>query len=251
MENNEIDARRSFFGKDEEVQYFIANPNAEDIRGADWQYSKIYTRCLNEGITTSAEMMDILRRRGVVGGDYDKRSKELSSKLNDLITDLGDVKGNEEKSALAVEIAQAREALFQWNQRLSGPMSNTCEQIADDARLEYLTAGMIQYSDGSRVWADHDKFLVSNDQSLTMKARYEVMLFLQGYDSNFLDYTPEAVAMKEVEENIIKQASEKEKVEENSTQQISKKEKVKNDKGSNKKKSIKKSNEGKAITAKK
>jgi len=207
MENNDIDTRRSFYGPDEETQYFIANPNAEDIRGADWQYSKTYTRCLNEGITTSAEMMDILRRRGVVGGDYDKRAEELSTRLNDLIIRLGEAKTNEEKSSLAVEVAQAREALFQWNQRMSGPMSNTCEQIADDARLEYLTSCMVQYEDGTRVWKDHDDFLASNDQALTMKSRYEIMLFLQGYDSNFLDNTPESLAMKEVEEDIIKQAS--------------------------------------------
>lgn len=199
--------RRSFTGSDEETEYFIGTPSAEDIRGADWQYSKVYTKCLTEGIPTSAELMDILRRRGVIGDDFDRRAQELSTTLNELITRLNDTEAYNDKAALAVEVSQAREALFQWNQRLSGPMSNTCEQIADDARLEYLTACILQNKDTTKVWEDHDKFLASTDQSLTLKSRYEVMLFLQGYESNFLENTPEARAMKEVEASILQEAA--------------------------------------------
>jgi hypothetical protein len=86
-------------------------------------------------------------------------------------------------------------------------MSNTCEQIADDARLEYLTACILQNKDATKVWENYDRFLVSTDQSLTLKARYEVMLFLQGYESNFLENTPEAKAMREVETGILAEAA--------------------------------------------
>jgi len=204
---DEFDARRSFSTVEEEIDYFIGTPSAEDIRGADWQYSKVFTKCLNEGIPTSAELTDILKRRGIIGEDFDKRAQELSITLNELINRLNESDGNTTKAELALEVSKAREALFQWNQRLSGPMSNTCEQIADDARLEYLTASILQHKDKSKVWNDYDEFLSSTDQSLTLKARYEVMLFLQGYDSNFLENTPEAVAMKEVETNIIQEAA--------------------------------------------
>jgi len=207
MVKEDFESRRSFTGADEETEYFIGTPSAEDIRGADWQYSKVYTKCLTEGIPTSAELMDILRRRGVIGDDFDRRAQELSITLNELITRLNDTEGYNDKAALAVEVSQAREALFQWNQRLSGPMSNTCEQIADDARLEYLTASILQNKDETKVWEDHDKFLASKDQSLTLKSRYEVMLFLQGYESNFLENTPEARAMKEVETSILQEAA--------------------------------------------
>jgi len=202
-----LENRRDFIGPDGETEFFLGTPCADDIRGADWQYSKTYTNCLSEGITTSAEMMDILRRRGIIGDDFDRRAAELSTKLNDAIIQLTEAITNEQKAELAVDVAQAREALFQWNQRLSGPMSNTCEQIADDARLEYLTSVIIQYEDGSKVWEDFNAFLASTDQAFSMKARYEVMLFLQGYESDFLEKTPEAQAMREVESDLIRQAS--------------------------------------------
>lgn len=207
----ELENRRSFVAPDGETEYFIATPNAEDIRNADWQYSKQYTKCLNEGLPTSAELTDILRRRGVIGQDFENRAAELSSVLQGCILRLSAATTNEEKTTLANEVARAREALFQWNQRLSGPMSNTCEQISDDTRLEYLTSCIIQSKDGNRVWPTYADFLSSTDQPLTLKSRYEVMLFLQGYDSDFLDNTPEARAIREVQTSLLEEAEKEQK----------------------------------------
>jgi len=206
MSNENLSDRRSFLGTDE-TEYFIGTPSADAIRKADWQYSKTYTNCLVEGITTSAEMLDILKRRGVIGEAFENRVEELTTILNEYILRLREASNNEEKAELAIQISKARDNLFQWNQRLSGPMSNTCEQMADDARLEALTSRMIEYDDGTKVWPDYDAFLSSKDQALSLKSRYEVMLFLQGYESDFLDNTPEAVAMQEVQTDIINQAS--------------------------------------------
>lgn len=222
----ELEDRRSFVAPDGETEYFIATPNAEDIRNADWQYSKQYTKCLNEGLPTSAELTDILRRRGVIGQDFENRAAELSSVLNDCIMRLSAATTNEEKTTLANEVARAREALFQWNQRLSGPMSNTCEQISDDARLEYLTSCIIQSKDGNRVWPSYGDFLSSTDQSLTLKSRYEVMLFLQGYDSDFLDNTPEAMAIREVQTNLLMEAEAEQKRLDELAEQLEKEEDV-------------------------
>lgn len=199
-----LETRRSFITNDVDTEYFIGAPTADDIRSADWQYSKTYTKCLNEGIPTSAELSDILRRRGVIGEDFDRRVEELGVILNELITRLHEAQTNAEKTSLAYEVAQARENLFQWNQRLSGPMSNTCEQISDDARLEFLTSCILQYEDGSKVWNTFDDFLKDKDRELTLKARYEVMLYLQGYESDFLSKTPEARAMREVQDEMLR-----------------------------------------------
>lgn len=200
------ETRREFLGPDEETKYYIAAPTAEDVRGADWQYSKTYTKSLTEGITTNAEMMDILMRRGIVGPEFEQRANELTEILNEKIRELANSTDTDEKRELAVEVSQAREELFQWNQRLNGPMSNTCEQMADDARLEYLTSCIVQNEDGTKVWKSYDDFLKEKSQGLALRARFEVMLFLQGLESNFLEQTPEAQAMREVEEDAIDKA---------------------------------------------
>lgn len=202
----ETDNKRFFYGPNEETKYFINAPTAENIRGADWQYSKTYTQCLVEGITTSAEMMDILTRRGIIGTEFEQRASELSQNLRKAINALNEAKTMDERRDLAVAVAQAREELFQWNQRLNGPMNNTAEQISDDARLEFLTSAMITKEDGSRVWDSYNVYLKEKSQALALRARFEVMLYLQGLDSDFLDHTPEAEAMREVEKEILDKA---------------------------------------------
>jgi hypothetical protein len=199
--------KRSFKGPNE-TEYFVVAPNANDIREADWNYSRTFTRSLTEGITTSAEMMDILRRRGIVGPEFEQRATELTAQLNEKIWALEVAETMEAKRDLAVEVAEARDELFQWNQRLNGPMANTCEQLADDARLEFLTSSMVVDSKDERLWSDYDSYLKEKNQALALKSRFEIMLYLQGLDSDFLEKTPEAQAMKEVETDILGKAAE-------------------------------------------
>ena len=206
MADQEKDNRRFFYGPDEETKYYISVPTAEDIRGADWQYSKAFTQCLVEGITTSAEMMDILTRRGIIGPEFEQRANELSEQLATKIALLEKTTDMDIKRELSIEVAQAREELFQWNQRLNGPMNHTAEQMSDDARLEYLTSAMVVDGNDNRVWDSYETYLKEKSQSLAMRARFEVMLYLQGLDSDFLDHTPEAQAMREVEKDVLEKA---------------------------------------------
>ena len=207
MKKQEI-SDRFFVGADEKTKYYIMPPTAGAIRGADWQYNKMYTKCLMEDIPTSAEMLDILTRRGIIGTEFEQRATELAQILNTKIEILDAASDNNAKREAAVEVAAAREELFQWNQRLNGPMNNTAEQISDDSRLEHLTSSMVVESDKSQVWEDYDKYLKDTDQTLTLKARFEVMLYIQGLDSDFLEHTPEARAMREVEVEVISKAKE-------------------------------------------
>lgn len=239
MENTDVEVRREFKDPVSDKSFFIGIPTADDVRGADWQYSKIYTKSLVEGITTSAEMIDILMRRGVIGPEFEQRQKELTDTLSIKVEALETVSNIEDKQQMAVEVASIREELFNWNQRLNGPMANTCEQMADDSRLEYLTSRMIQHEDGTKVWDDYSDFLTEKNQSLAMRSRFEVMLYLQGLESDFLEKTPEAVAIKEIEQEIQTKASEAiaelDKIEEEEKSKTVKKSSSK--KGSTKKKS--------------
>ena len=85
---------RTFVGPDGESNYYIVAPSAENIRVADWEYSKTYTRSLVEGITTTAEMTDILMRRGVIGPEFEQRSNELAQVLATRIEALDSAEGN-------------------------------------------------------------------------------------------------------------------------------------------------------------
>lgn len=251
VESNE--GRRAFNDPENEKSiYYISAPTADDIRGADWQYSKTYTKSLVEGITTSAEMMDILMRRGVIGPEFEQRQRELSDNLAAKVLDLQTTDDVDKKQMSAIEVANAREELFNWNQRLNGPMSNTCEQIADDSRLEYLTSRMVEREDGSKLWESYEEFLKERSQALAIRARFEVMLYLQGLESDFMEQTPEALAMKEVEaelkqkatkaiEELAKQQEEEDAAKEAKTEEKPKRKRTTRKKSTTKKPATKKS----------
>jgi hypothetical protein len=82
---------------------------------------------------------------------------------------------------------------------VSEKLFNYFEKHSLFAASEYLAVRML----ANNQCVLNDDFLNVKDQSLSMKSRYEVMLYLQGYDSNFFEQTPEAVAMKEIELDIM------------------------------------------------
>jgi hypothetical protein len=208
----EVTDDRRFFEHGGE-NYYIGSPTADDIKGADWTYSKVYTRSLTDDILTVAEMQDALTRRGIIGPDYEMRREELEGLLSQRILDLASVSSIEDRQIAAVEVAKGREELFRWNQRATGPMSNTCEQMADDARLEYLTGRMMEDADGSKLWTTYEDFCGEKDQALTLACRFQVMVYLQGMQPDFLENTPEAVAMREVEQELTDLAKEQVRLE--------------------------------------
>jgi hypothetical protein len=66
-QESKMSERRSFefVGEDGTVTYYLGLPSAEQIRKADWHYSKIYNKALVEGVATEAEMLDILKSRNI------------------------------------------------------------------------------------------------------------------------------------------------------------------------------------------
>lgn len=196
-----LDGRRKFEIEVEEgvvKEYFIGTPNAEDVRQADWEHAKTYNRALKEGVFTVSEMMEILKARNIIGEDYDQAGDDLRVKLGEKVVEMERETDKDKRMELALQVARIRENIFQWNQRLSGPMASTCENMANDARVEYLTSAVIQDKDGKRIWPTYEDYKTEKDLAVQTKARFEVMLWLEGVESDFLDRAPENVVIREL-----------------------------------------------------
>ena len=78
-----LDTRREFTVEvdGEDTSFFIANPTGEDIRKADWQYSKIYNQAILDDLLTQAQMLDLLKKQGVISEDYATEVEETRAKL--------------------------------------------------------------------------------------------------------------------------------------------------------------------------
>ena len=168
------------------TKYYIIPPEAEDIRKADWHYSKIYNKAFVDEVTTIAEMRDALESRGLIGPEFDNKIEEMRLELESLVDRMEKESDSDKKRKLANKVAAQRDRIFAWNQRASSPLSQTCESIADDARIEYFTSCMVVDEDGEKVWDNYDEFVKDKNQELALQARFSVMLYMQGLDDNFL-----------------------------------------------------------------
>lgn len=189
-------------------EYFLGTPTAEDIRQADWEHAKTYNKALKEGVFTTAEMMSILEARNIAGPDYDKTAEELSSKLADKIIEMEKETDEEERVKLAIEATSLRNEVFRWSSRVNTPLAATCESIANDARVEYLTSAIIQDAQGDRCWKDFEQYRTEADIVVQAKAKFEVMMWMEGLEPNVMENTPEALVLKEAVDKEAEKVSE-------------------------------------------
>ncbi len=207
-----LDSRRGFTLEtpDNEIfHYYIASPSGEDVRKADWQYSKVYNQAIVDEFLTQSQMLELLQEKDIVDEEYTQKLDtvriSLGAELFKLET-LMDQATPEEREATALEVARLRDELFQLNQRVNGPMSNTCENLAEDARTDFLTSRIVQNKEGSKLWADFDAYRDEENTALSIKSRFEVMLWMQGLESNFLENTPEQSTLREIAQTRLEQA---------------------------------------------
>ena len=207
-----LDSRREFIletPENEILHFYIANPTGEDIRKADWQYSKIFNQAIVDGFLTHSQMFDLLKEKNIITDDYNDQLETNRITLGAELFKLENLMENateEEKEFSALEVARLRDELFQLNQRINGPMANTCENLAEDARTDYLTSRIIQQKDKTRYWDTFDDYKYEENTALAVKSRFEVMLWMQGLESDFLENTPEQAMLRDIAQDRLNRA---------------------------------------------
>lgn len=207
-----LDSRREFIletPENEILHFYIANPTGEDIRKADWQYSKIFNQAIVDGFLTHSQMFDLLKEKEIITDDYNDQLETNRITLGAELFKLENLMENateEEKEFSAMEVARLRDELFQLNQRINGPMANTCENLAEDARTDYLTSRIIQQKDKTQYWKTFDDYKYEENTALAVKSRFEVMLWMQGLESDFLENTPEQAMLREIAQDRLNRA---------------------------------------------
>jgi len=204
-----LDGRRKFTieMEDGEVkEYYIGMPSADMVKQADWEYTKTYNRALKEGVLTASEMREILKSRGIIGPEYEMKGEELKVALAEKIIEMERENDKDARIQLALDVANLREEIFMWNQSQTGPMASTAEQVSEDTRVEFLTSHIVQHKDGTRLWDSYEDFKKEPDIAVQAKARFEVLLWFQGLESDFLDKTPENLVLKEMLDEALEKA---------------------------------------------
>lgn len=189
-------------------KFFVGTPDAKMVKDAEWVYAKAYNTALKEKIFTSSEMVDILRDRNIIGPEYDKIGEDLRIGIATKTIELEQELDEKERVKKAIEIRKLREDYFQWSHRFNGPMSSTCEHMAQDAKVGYLASCLTIKEDGSRVWDSFETFENEKDITLQTRARFEIMLWSEGLSTDALENQPENKVLSGFVESLSKQVEE-------------------------------------------
>ena len=176
-------------------------PNNDEVRLAELRYSKAFTEALKEGLLTYKEMETLLQERGIWTEKEDQKVRDLEKTISLLETTLAEKKVDD-KTKKVKEIAQKlsdiRAELITISMERQMYLANTAESKADESRTSFLVYKCVSYAENNApLWANEAEFLNENRSDLLVKCTTEVLTFMSGLSSTFMENVPEAMILRE------------------------------------------------------
>ena len=166
------------------VKVYVSRPSAQAIRKADIYRAKIWNECLDEGIKTKEELAVVMEKRGIWGKDQQKEEIEIVENLAKLEKQLYLCDGKKKipidnGKKIAIQMRVLRNTLRQLLIEKNNFEQNTAENIADNARFDYLVSACSFYENGQKVYKDiaeyNDK--ASDDVSFALAGALAEMMY--------------------------------------------------------------------------
>lgn len=165
-----------------EVTLKFISPTQKQNSKANLVQKAEFSRALRAEVLTSAEVEKLLRDRGLWGEEQEAKLNVLNEKLRELTDQLDDdTLSNEDGEKLCVRIEDLRAEIAQINDIHQTIAPNTCELMAEEARIKYLaTVCVVDAKTNRPVYKDVDHFddLMDSEPQMTVSAYTETMVGL-------------------------------------------------------------------------
>lgn len=183
------------------VDIYVTRPNNKVNREADMLRSKTWSDCTAQGIPTKKQVLEMMIEKG----EWDKEKQLLESQLGLEIVELerklyiGE-EGKKPKLSEGRELAiQIRQKRYQLRTLISQKISleeNSAENLADNARFDYLVAKCSFYKDGKPIYSSFDEYNEKSADELAYAAASLLGKMMYNIDSNFEANLPENKFLK-------------------------------------------------------
>ena len=186
-----------------EVALYVTRPNNAVIRAADTHRTVIWNECVDKGIKTKQEVLDLMTKRGVWSEEKADKEKEIGQEINRLEKILyhGDGSGKKPKLSegrkIAIDIRKERIKLRQLIAEKIALEENCAENLADNARFDFLVANCTFYADGKRVYRDLADYNSKSADEIAFAAASTLGSMMYNLDSKFEDNLPENKFLKQ------------------------------------------------------
>lgn len=179
------------------TKYQIKSPSSRVTQEASRRYSIEFTKCLREGIMTQEQMKDFLMEHKVWTEEDEKEEQEITKKIADLEVEI--FRGSPRKKKVTLEEGrkkslEMRELRSRYANLLSERQSyesNTAENIADNARFDFLVSECTFNEDNTKVYNSYEDYLEKSSDELAFTAASVLAKNMYQLDDNFQKNLPE------------------------------------------------------------
>jgi len=175
---------------------FVTRPTNEVLKSCDIYRAKVWNKCIIEGVLTKKELQKVLKERGIYGDDKIKEEEEIIRQIQDCEKKLylGDgskkMKLSDGKK-IALQMKRLRASLRDLISEKIALEENTAENIADNARFDYLVALCTFKEDGSRAFSGIDDYNQQSSDTFAFKAAATLAEMMYQLDTNMENSLPE------------------------------------------------------------
>lgn len=184
-------------GNIQEIEIYVEKPSNDIVKLADRYKSKVWNQCIQDEILTKKELAVLMRKRGIWDETKDKEEENITRDIIRLEKELFNGKNGNSKPKLsegrdiAVEIRKKRLELRDLISERIGLEENTADNLADNARFDFLVAHCTFYKDGTRVYKDFDEYNSKSADEIAFAAAELLGKMLYNLDNNFEKNLPE------------------------------------------------------------
>jgi len=175
-------------------------PSAEVKSEADYIHAKAYLNCLDEGLPTVSQLMDMLEEKGIWTKENEKalekaqmKATEAAQKYVTLSKDFIKTNDPKERESLAKKIKKIEEEYNEAMQELQALvgekeryLSTTADALAEQQRRIYYIYKLVRREDGSEIWKDIEDVGKAPDVILDLMWS-SIIDFYRKYSDSFLE----------------------------------------------------------------
>lgn len=191
--------RKVELGEDDnkkEVEIVIQQPNNDIIKRAERYKSKVWNEAVQDGVLTKKELGIVLKERGIWDEAKAEEEKNITKQIVELEKQLyhGDGKKKPKLSEgrdLAVQIRRKRIELRKLLQEKITLEENTADNLADNARFDFLVAHCTFHKNGQPYYKNFQDYDSRSADEVAFSAASALSEMLYNLDTSFEKNLPE------------------------------------------------------------
>lgn len=179
-----------------EIEIVVQQPNNDILKKAERHKSRVWNEAIQDGVLTKKELEKVLEKRGIWDDSKSAAEKAITEKIVELEKKLyhGDGKKKPKLSKgreLAIEIRRQRIKLRKLLTEKLAMEENTADNLADNARFDYLVAHCTFHKNGQPYYKNFQDYDNRSADAVAFTAAAALSEMLYNLDSSFEKKLPE------------------------------------------------------------